>query len=134
VVGCSLGLLLIGLVVARLPGAVGGPVVALLAGAAAVAPVLYPQPAAQAAGAAGPGLAALALVLGVQGFARWYYHRRVTYLPGFARGRPELVAAVAGQSSAGGSAPSGRGRPSPNGSTGPADAGVSVGQPAPSGS
>jgi hypothetical protein len=82
--GCSLAVLVVGLVASRLPGAVAGPVVALLGGAAAVAAVLYPQPAAQAAGAAQPGLAALVLTLGGLAVGRWYHRRRLTHLPGFA--------------------------------------------------
>ncbi|MDB5306388.1 MAG: hypothetical protein JWO38_590 [Gemmataceae bacterium] len=132
VVGCSVAVLLAGLVVVRLPGGVAGPVVAALAGAAAVAAVLYPQPAGQAAGAAGPGLAALVLILVAQTAAQWYYRRRVTYLPGFTRTRAEPVAVPP----TGGSAPSGAARPSRNGSTGPAESEVPVApQPvAPSGS
>jgi hypothetical protein len=98
-VGCSVAVLLLGLVVSRLPGSVGGPAVALLAGAAAVGAVLFPQPAGQIAGAAQPGFAALLLVLAVQVAARWHYHRRVTHLPGFTRTRPEPVVVPAAPSS-----------------------------------
>lgn len=135
VIVCSAAVLLLGLAASRLPDGAGGPAVALLAGAAAVAAVLYPQPAAEAAGAAGPGLLALGLVLASQAAARWYYRRRITYLPGFTRGRPEMLTlpSSARGGSGEGSAPSARGRPSPNGSTGPADAPVPT-QPASSGS
>ena len=88
VVGASVAVLLIGLVVSRIRGSIAGPVVALLGGAAAVAAVLFPQPAGQVAGAAEPGVLALALVLVAQVVARRYYRRRVTYLPGFTRTRP----------------------------------------------
>ena len=84
-IGSSLVVFLVGLVVSRLPGSRAGPLVALLAGAAATAAVLFPQPAAQIAGAAQPGLAALVVVLVGLAAGRWYYRHRVTYLPGFSR-------------------------------------------------
>lgn len=125
VVGCSVGLLLLGLVVVRLPGGMAGLVVAGLGGAAAVAAVLVPQPAGQVAGAAEPGVAAILLVFGVQAVARRYHRRRVTHLPGFTRVRPEpeepLPAAPSGQ------APQ-------NGSTGPVPPSAREPRPAPSGS
>jgi hypothetical protein len=89
IVAASAVVLLIGLVVSRLRGAIAGPLVAVLAGGAAVAAVLFPQPTAQVAAAAEPGLAALVLVLALQAAGRWYYRKRVTYLPGFTRIRPE---------------------------------------------
>jgi hypothetical protein len=114
---CSLSVFLLGLIVSRLPGMIAGPLVALLGGAAAAAAVLYPQPAAQVAGAAEPGLAALVLVLGGLAVGRWYYHRRVVHLPGFARVRPDRSI----PSSAGSASPSVRQRPvAPAGSTGSA--------------
>ena len=115
VIGCSVGFLILGLLVARLPGGIAGPLVALVAGAAAIAAVLYPQPAAQCASAAGPGAAALVLVLIVQTATRWYYRQRVTYLPGFSRTRPEATAP-----SSTGNRSADRVLVSPNGSTGSA--------------
>jgi hypothetical protein len=119
VVGCSLAVFLVGLLLSRLPGRAVGPAVAAVGGLVAVAAALDPQPAAQAAGAATPGLAAVGLVLTARAAAGWYHRRRVTYLPGFVRGRPGSAAEVpaAVPSSA-------RGRPSPNGSTGPHDPAV----------
>ena len=102
VIGCSATVLLLGLLVSRLPGGILGVVVAVLAGAVAVGAVWYPQPAAQIAAAAEPGIAALALVLAVQTATRWYYRQRVTYLPGFARSRPEAAGTA---STSGGSQP-----------------------------
>jgi len=113
IIGCSLGVLVLGLMLSRLPGGLAGPLVAIAGGAVAVAAVCYPQPAAQAAAAAEPGLAGLILILSVQTFSRWRYRHRVTYLPGFTRTLPE-----ASPSSTGGSKPSGRVVPSQNGSTG----------------
>lgn len=100
---------LIGLAVTRLPGRLVGPVVAVAGGACAVVAALHPQPAAQLAAAAEPGLAGLGLVLGGRAAVRWYYRRRVTHLPGFARGRPadDLPLAAPVPSSA-------RGRPTPD--------------------
>jgi hypothetical protein len=111
VVLCSVGVLLIGLIVTRLPTAVAGPAVVVLVAAGACAVVLAPHPAAQAAGAAQFGLAALVAALAVQGAVRWAYRRRVTHLPGFTRSRPEPAPSATVPSSA-------RGRPSANGSTG----------------
>jgi hypothetical protein len=114
IVICSVAVLIVGLVVTRLPSAVAGPVVALLGGAAAVAAIVLPQPAGQVAAAAEPGVATLALVLSALAAARWLHRRRVTYLPGFTRTRPDP--GVASNSAI---QPSSRSRPSPNGSTGP---------------
>jgi hypothetical protein len=101
VVVCSGVFLLAGLLVARLPGGVAGPVVAVLGGVVGAAAVVYPQAA-----------------------VRGYYRRRVTHLPGFARGRPDPLSGL-GTASA---------RPHSNGSTDPHDAGLPVGpQAAPSG-
>jgi hypothetical protein len=111
-VACSVGVLLLGLVLSRLPGGIAGPIVALFGGAIAVAAILYPQPATQIAACALPGLIALAAVLTVQAFARWYYRRRITYLPGFARSQPSPPTAS-------GSRPSDL-APAPLGSTGSA--------------
>lgn len=128
VIGCSVGFLILGLLVARLPGGIAGPLVALVAGAAAIAAVLYPQPAAQCASAAGPGAAALVLVLIVQTATRWYYRQRVTYLPGFSRTRPEATAP-----SSTGNRSADRVLVSPNGSTGSA-AGAAAPHPISTGS
>jgi hypothetical protein len=122
----SVVLVVVGLVVLRLPGAAAGPVVAVLGGAAAVAAVLVPQPTAQAAGAAVPGLAGLGLVLLIQLAARGYYRHRVTHLPGFSRGRPEPVPGPSASGGSGSAAPRGGSR---NGSTGPHDVLPSGSQP-----
>lgn len=116
VVGGSLAALLVGLLIARLPGGLGGPAVALVGGLVAAGAALYPQPAAQAAGAAAPGVAAVGLVVAARAAAGWYHRRRVEHLPGFSRGRPGSAVEVTVVPS------SARGRPSPNGSTGPHDA------------
>jgi hypothetical protein len=91
-IGCSVAVLFIGLVLSRFPGWLAGPIVAVLAGAIAIAATLYPQPAAQFAAAAEPGFAALLLVLAFQAAARRYHRQRVTYLPGFARTGPSPTA------------------------------------------
>lgn len=114
--GCSLSVFVLGLLAVRLPTPVSGPVVALLGGAAAVAAVLVPQPAAQFAGAAQPGLLALLLVISGIAMGRWYYRRRAAHLPGFAplradRGVPHHPEA---------NPPAAQPRPVPAGSTGSA--------------
>lgn len=109
---CSVGVLLLGLVLTRLPPAAVGPAVVLLVAAGACAAVLAPQPAAQAAGAGQFGLAALVVAVVGQAAVRWAYRRRVTYLPGFTRTRPEPSAA--------GTASARPSRPAVNGSTGSA--------------
>lgn len=111
VVLCSVGVLLLGLVLTRLPAAAVGPAVVLLVAAAACAAVLAPQSAAQAAGAGQFGLAALVVALLGQAAVKWVYRRRVTHLPGFTRTRPEPSASAA-------SASARTGRPAINGSTG----------------
>lgn len=108
----SLVVFVTGLTLSRVRGAVAGPVVALIGGAVAVAAVRYPQPTAQVAGAAQPGLFALVAVLGVFAAARWYQRHRVTHLPGFTRARVDST----GPSSAGAGTPSSR--PRQPGSTG----------------
>ncbi len=115
-IGCSVTLLVLGLIASRLPGAVAGPLVAVAAGAAAVAAVIYPQPAAEAAAAAEPGAAALVVILVGYAALRWYYRQRITYLPGFARTRVEEAVP---SSTSGGSRSADR-PPSVNGSTGSA--------------
>jgi hypothetical protein len=129
VIGGSILVLLIGLVLSRLPGGIAGPLVALVAGLAAIAAILFPQPTAQIAAAAEPGAAALLLILTVHAAARWYYRQRVTFLPGFARSRPE-----APFSSSTGSRPSDRAQPSANGSPGSARGTALPPQPASTGS
>jgi hypothetical protein len=88
IIGVSIGALILGLLLSQLPGWLSGPIVAVLAGAVAVATVLYPQPATQIAAAAEPGCAALVLVLGIQAVARWQHRQRITHLPGFTRTDP----------------------------------------------
>lgn len=115
IVGSSICLLLVGLIAARLPGWLSGPLVAATSGTIAVLAILYPQPVSQVAAAAEPGLVSLVVVLVVQAWARWYRTRRITYLPGFARTQP---VAASPASTSGGSRPSDRIHPSPNSSTG----------------
>jgi hypothetical protein len=107
IVGCSVSVLLVGLILSRLPGWLSGPAVAVLAAAVAVATVMHPQPASQTAAAAEPGFVALMLVLAVQVAARWRHRQRITHLPGFTRSIPNLNAN--GPPSATGSRPSDRG-------------------------
>jgi hypothetical protein len=76
------------LALSRLPAGVVGLVLAVLGGTIALAAVLFAQPTAQIAIAAQAGLAAALVVLLIQVGVSWLYRRRVTYLPGFARGRP----------------------------------------------
>jgi hypothetical protein len=114
IVVCSVVVLLTGLLISRLAGWLAGPVVALLGGAAAVAGVLFPQPVGQLAAAALPGFASLLAVLATMATVRWVQRRRITYLPGFARGRGEAIPP------SGTALPSsGRAQPRPTGSTGP---------------
>lgn len=89
VVACSLGVLLAGLAVSRVRSVLLGPVLGLVGLAAVITAMAWPQPSAQAAGAALPGVAALVLVLAAAAALRWYHRRRITHLPGFTRGLPE---------------------------------------------
>jgi hypothetical protein len=117
VIFCSTFIFVVLLVIVRLPGSLIGPAIALVSGALGIAAILFPQPAAEAAGACLPGLASLMLFLLGRSAIRWYYRQRVTHLPSFAR------------VSADGSAPatslpsSGRKRPSSVGSAASAAAG-----------
>jgi hypothetical protein len=111
VAACSAGVLVIGLLAVRLPGAAAGPVVTVAAGAFAVAAALVPQPAGAAAAAAAPGLAVLLLALAARAVTRRAARRRVTYLPGFSRSRTDEDATPR-------PTPSVRPRPLPAGSTG----------------
>jgi hypothetical protein len=130
VIGCSVGMLLAGLLISRLPGGLAGPVVALAAGTMAVLAIFYPQLAAQLAAAAEPGLALLSLVLIGQFAARWHYRQRVTFLPGFSRLQPD---GGKPSSTGGGSRPSERAKSSPNTTTSPANGALPM-QPAQTGS
>jgi hypothetical protein len=85
VVGCSAAAFGLVLVLSRLPGAAVGPAVAVVGGGLGAAAVLFPHPAAQAAGACQPGVAAAAGVLLALAAARWHARRRVARLPGFSR-------------------------------------------------
>jgi hypothetical protein len=89
VIACSVTAFVVVLVLWRLPGAIVGPAVAVVAGGLGVAAVLVPHAAAQAAGACQPGLAAALVALVVVAVARASYRRRVTRLPGFSRGLPD---------------------------------------------
>jgi hypothetical protein len=82
---CSLVVLALGLAVSRLRPALIGPVLGVVGVVAAVLAAGWPQPAAQAAAAALPGVIGLAVVLGGLAAVRWYYRRQVTHLPGFTR-------------------------------------------------
>lgn len=85
--GCSLLAFAIGLMLSRMSGPMAGLLGLLLAGGIAAAAVAIPQPAAQAASAALPGVIALTAVLVGQAVWRWQQRRRMTYLPGFTRTR-----------------------------------------------
>ena len=91
VAGCSLLVLVVGLGVSRLPATLVGPAVGLIGAGAAVAAVAWPQPMSQLVGGCQPGLWSLVVVLAGQAGLRWYHRRRVMYLPGFTRTRPESV-------------------------------------------
>ncbi len=82
---CSLAVLALGLAASRLRPGLVGPVLGLAGVAAAILAAGWPQPAAQAAAAALPGVVGLAAVLAGLAALRWYYRRRVAYLPGFTR-------------------------------------------------
>lgn len=114
--GSSLVVLLLGLSAVRLPGGAAGPLVTVLAGVVAVAAVLAPQPAGLAAAAAIPGVAVLGLALAARALTRRAARRRITHLPGFARGRPPEDTPTPPPT------PSARPRPVPAGSTGVLDA------------
>lgn len=111
VAASSAVVLVLGLLAVRLPGSAAGPVVTVVAGAVAVAAVLVPQPAGAIAAAALPGFAVLILALAARLLTRRAAQRRITHLPGFARGRPVDDATPR-------PAPSARPRPIPTGSTG----------------
>ncbi|QDU22550.1 hypothetical protein [Urbifossiella limnaea] len=111
ITACSAVVLVLGLLAVRLPGSAAGPVVTVVAGAVAVAAALAPQPAGAAAAAALPGLAVLVLVLAARALTRRAARRRVTHLPGFARG-PVADDATPRPT------PSVKPRPVPTGSTG----------------
>ena len=89
-VGASsmLALLLV-LGVSRLRPELLGATVALLGGGIAVLSVIWPQPMAQFASGAQPGLVLAAIVLFSQMVLRWYHRRRINHLPGFTRSYPD---------------------------------------------
>ena len=126
---CSVLVFLVELLLIRLPRVWVPPALTVLGGLVAAAVVLYPQPAAQAVGAAAPGQAAAVLAVAGMLAVRRYHRHRVTHLPGFTRTRPEPEPS-AGAVMPALPAPSARSRPLPNGSTGTAAAPVPV---APSG-
>lgn len=86
---CSGAAFVLSLLLWRLPGAVFGLGLAVVSGAAVVAAVLYPHPAAQVVGAAQPGLVLAGAAVAVASTARWLHHRRVSHSPGFSRTSPE---------------------------------------------
>lgn len=95
----------------RLRAGAVGLVMALLGCAIALVAVFFPQPTAQIAAAAQPGVAVALLVLLIQIATYWHYRRRVTHLPGFARGRAEPVAAPSPVPSSARNRPSAAGAP-----------------------
>ncbi|MBA4067678.1 MAG: hypothetical protein C0501_29035 [Isosphaera sp.] len=100
VVACSTAAFGLVLLLSRLPAAAVGPALAVVGGALGVAAVLAPQPAAQAAGACQPGVAAAVGVLVALAVGRWHARRGVARLPGFSRTPAEPSAPAALPSSA----------------------------------
>jgi hypothetical protein len=92
IVACSVLAGGLGLLLTRLRPRLVGPAVGLLGAVLAASAALLPQPTAEAAAAAQPGLAGLAALLlaraGAVRYARW----RADHLPGFTRTVPELTA------------------------------------------
>ncbi|HET6573394.1 MAG TPA: hypothetical protein VFG68_07320 [Fimbriiglobus sp.] len=127
---CSLAALVLGLAVSRLRPGLIGPVLGAAGVVVAVLAAGWPQPTAQAAAAALPGVVGLAAVLGGLAAVRWYYRRQVTHLPGFTR-----VPTTLAPSTPNGAPPTGP-RSSQPGSSAKALDGTagSQPQPAPSGS
>jgi hypothetical protein len=91
---CSVGVLLVGLLLCRVKSGLG-----LAAGAIGVAIAItylwVPQPLSQALSASLPGLLAVLVVVLGQVAVRAYYHRRIANLPGFSR-TPVEPSSVAG--------------------------------------
>ncbi len=130
VAACSLAAFVVGYAASRLRSGLLGPALGAVGVAAAVLAAGWPQPTAQAAGAAEPGLLGLAVALLGAAAVRWYYRRRVAYLPGFTRGPAVSVGSGSGQV-----APPPEPRSSQTGSVVAAlDGTASHQQPAPSGS
>ncbi|HVK09341.1 MAG TPA: hypothetical protein VM597_11240 [Gemmataceae bacterium] len=127
---CSLAALVLGLAVSRLRPALIGPALGVVGVAAAVLAAGWPQPAAQVAAAALPGVVGLVAVLGGLAAVRWYYRRQVTHLPGFTRAPVAPAPSTPGSSPPAGprSSQTGSGVEALDGTTG------SHPQPAPSGS
>jgi hypothetical protein len=102
---CSLVVLALGLAVSQLRPRLIGPALAIGGTAVAVLAAVWPQPAAQVAAASIPGVFGLGAVLAGLAAVRWYYRRRVAYLPGFTRTGaavpPESVPVVPRSSQAG---------------------------------
>lgn len=95
VILCSLVAFVFGLILTRMSAPTVGVLLLVLAGGLAATAALMPQPAAQAAAAALPGLLALTVVLVAQAAWRWYQRRRLTHLPSFTRTRIEPTTASA---------------------------------------
>ena len=89
----SLLVLAVGLLLSRLPKRAVGVLLSLIASGAVVVGVMWPQPSGQILAASQPGLALLALILGMQRFLQWRYRRRLARMPGFARLRAESALA-----------------------------------------
>jgi hypothetical protein len=89
----SLVVLAFGLLIARLPRRAVGVLLSLLTAGAVVTGFIWPQPSGQVLSAAQPGLALLALILGMQRLLQWRYRRRLTRMPGFARAHSESALA-----------------------------------------
>jgi hypothetical protein len=81
----SLFVLASGLLLARLPRRAVGVLLSLMTAGAVAIGFIWPQPSGQVLSAAQPGLALLALILGMQRFLQWRYRRRLTRMPGFTR-------------------------------------------------
>jgi len=88
---CSTIVFMVCLVLTRFSAGTVGAAVAIFAGLIGVAAVFRPQTVAQVMAASQMGLFAILLVVAVQLAVRGYYLHRVTHLPGFSRGRPELA-------------------------------------------
>ena len=93
IVAVSLLVLALGLLLARLPKRAVGVLLALSTTGVIIAGLLWPQPFGQVLSASQPGLALLALILGLQHGLLWRYRRRLTRMPGFARIRVESAIA-----------------------------------------
>ena len=81
----SLSALVVGLILSRMPKRTVGVLLALMTAGMVMLGLLWPQPIGQVLAAAQPGLAILAIVLGLQRFFQWRYRRHLARMPGFTR-------------------------------------------------